>query len=271
MSRAARANSSVSARRGSRAFTLVELLVVVGILALLAGLVAAVGPKVLATQRRAQTAQILNTLDRALEEYRTDTGSIPKFEARLFDLTPGDDATLTDYRGGRYPKRPDAAVFLYQVRGYAECDAIIAGIPAKLLKLTPRAGAQVDPTDPNQRGVPTPSVLDAWANNSWKEPWPADGQQFIYYVHPENLLAQDLYGRCVNRRPYFMSAGADLMYGLPEQGTKTASALGADPAAGEPTAAFRDRVLRETRANNVYSYPVDVDFSLNAGLMAEWQ
>ncbi len=240
------------ARSRRRGFTLVEVLVVVGIIAVLLGLVAGVGPLVFSNQKRAQTSQLLNTLDRALDEYSNAAGGVPKFVVEQYASTPGADNMLVPYSaagGEMFPARPDAAVFLAQIKGVGECDAIISGIPSQFLVATPAGdGSRPDPSDPTSiglgSGVDAPSVVDSWAKPEWSAPWNVAEQQLVYYVHPNNILAQDLFGKCVNRRPYFMSAGADLKYGFRSEA--------AMPFAGETLTHLQK--AEQLVADNIYSY-----------------
>lgn len=231
-------------RSRPRGFTLVEVLVVVGIIAVLLGLVAGVGPLVFSNQKRAQTSQLLNTLDRALDEYSNAAGGVPKFVVDQYENTPGLDNQLVPYSiagGEMFPARPDAAVFLAQIKGVGECDAIISGIPSQFLRNTPNPGA---PTPDPNGGADAPSIIDSWGKPEWAAPWNVAEQQLVYYVHPNNILAQDLFGKCVNRRPYFMSAGADLKYGF----------------TSEAAMPFADETLTHLQkaeqlvADNIYSY-----------------
>lgn len=245
-------------------FTLLELLVVVGIIALLAAIVLGVGPKVLGGQQRAATQATLRALDGMLDEYvHTQGGSLPAWNAADYTgapggdlVTPGDRLLTTvdpnsdtawsrypDANGAVYPRFPEASVFVRAARGCCEAaDKILAELPPSMIRPTimpEDTSAQGDETDPS------PSVLDAWGS---KEPWDAPFVLFdakpVLFVHPKNLLAQALYGKCVNGKAYFMSAGPDRRYGTTSEftpdgrrdGTKTAQAL----------AALKD---------NVYSYP----------------
>jgi len=253
--------------RSRSGFTLLELLIVIGIITLLVGVLLAVGLRAIRSQDERATKNVLISLDRALSEYILVAGSIPKYNPLAYSRVPGPD--LLDPNDGlniatsdraflaypvgstvRHPIRPDAAVFTKQVSGYGEVDAIIRGIPERFLVSTV-TGPESDPV----AGDPSPSVIDAWAivDALWPAPHPIARQQLIYYVHPENELAQDLYGRCVNGRPYFMSAGPDRRYGLTSEfADQNLSA-----------AAEREAALKALE-DNIYSYtpgPVKKDMS----------
>ncbi len=203
-------------------FTLIELLTVIAVIGILTAIVLVVGANVLGNQRVKQTESTLMALDRALEEYITVVGAIPRYDPEAYEDVPGDSNGTQSYADGLHCARPDAAVFLRQVRGFGEVDAIWQGIGERNLRLTINNPADAD--DPTSvAGDPTPSVVDAWAASGWPGTGPGTPpderfdvaqQQVIYYVHPDNTLAQDLYGQCLNRRPYFMSAGPDMLYGL---------------------------------------------------------
>ncbi|HVZ94872.1 MAG TPA: hypothetical protein VG797_10215, partial [Phycisphaerales bacterium] len=199
----------------------------------------------------------------------------------LYDGTPGLDndrsgSAWSSYASGEYPMYPDASVFIHQSRGVGECDAIIAGLPSQFVRITKTVGASP--------AVDDPSIIDAWGRDDWADgagaaaanQWrvvrriaePIPPQQMVYYVHPDNKLAQALYGKCVNRRPYFVSAGHDLFHGNPRDGSVTASALGLNAATNEE----KQAVLKATRKNNIYSYPVDVEFDVDPTLLGTlWQ
>lgn len=232
-----------------RGFTLLELLTVVGIIVILVGLVGGVGIAVIGKQRVSQTQNVLASLDRALEEYITVVGAIPPYITTEYFLVPGesnDDADPAFFRNylnvQKNPVRPDAAVFLKQAIGVGDVQSIIAGLPAQFLVVT--RGGRGGNLNSGDQDV-TPSIIDSWANKNWPADsdnnlWDITQQQVIYYVHPDNRLAQDLFGQCVNRRPYFFSAGPDLKYGFKSEG---------------PAGADQEEILGYLD-DNVYSYPV---------------
>ena len=233
-----------------RAFTLLELLIVISIIAILVAVVIASSLGVAQRQQKRATSNMLQALDRALEEYKIATGTFPIYNAAAYDTVPGPDnqpRVFPKSAGGDgelHPARPDAAVFIQQAQGFGEVDSILQNIPSRFMRVT------IDPMgDAAQRDV-TPSIVDVWAEPDWpapesgNDPFPIRQQQVVYYIHPENLLAQALYGQCVNGRPYFMSAGVDRKYGLgPDLGRQT----------GETDSAFQKRIEEYTK-DNVYSY-----------------
>ncbi len=247
-----------------RAFTLIELLVVITIIIILVGLVGGVGIVVMKNQKVSLTKNILLTLDRALDEYMQQTGAPPAYNWMDYREVPGPGValggsppkyfqTLAGYPDP-FPRRPDASVFIKQAKGTGEVQRIIGGINEQFLRVTN------EPTnaDPKRRDA-TPSIVDAWGHQDWPAldpllPWPPETQQLIYYVHPRNMLAQDLYGRCVNGRPYFFSAGPDLKYGLSVE---------------LPSSSTMEDV-HALLEDNVYSYEVE-PFNASANFFAQYR
>ena len=128
--------------KNARGFTLVELMVVLVVIVILMGIILTVGAKVLGGQKASQTTGVLRTLDRALEEFFTDTEAFPSFTVSTYKDIQGtsiaDPVALQTYvnpnvrtfdNGKEYPTRPAAAVFIEQVRGFGAVDSIIEGIP----------------------------------------------------------------------------------------------------------------------------------------------
>ncbi|MFG0258671.1 MAG: type II secretion system protein [Phycisphaerales bacterium JB043] len=268
-------------RTTPRAFTLIELIVVITIIALLMGLVIGTGAQLVIDQQRARTERILVALDRALEEYMAENNNRPPI-VRLTDFanTPGLDLNFEDgevdilgehpldqaignraprasFRTGSdaylrydpndeiYPRYPDASVFIEAVQGYGVVDAILADLGDRLIP-TPSDG----PTGSSSATASsvTPSVVDSWYDNDWEttgERWPVFVGMPILYITPNNAMAQFLYGQTVNRRPYFMSAGPDRLYG-------TTNEFGSG---SSQDSAFSEEAI-EALADNMYSYDV---------------
>jgi len=267
-------------RPGRAGFSLLELLIVVSVLALLIAIVAGAGSRVIQSQKKRITENILITLDRAMEEYIATTGGLPPFPINpdnatalelLYRDVPGDEGTVAmgfDQFAGpfgnaitAYPVRPDAAVFFRQAEGLDTVRAIIEAIPEQFLMTTFNGGTF--PTNQNDIDKEQPSVVDTWGDPVWDGDSPQQGvQQFIYYVHPKNRLAQEIYGRCVNGRPYFMSAGPDKFYGHPSELLLIAEEY------PDLQTATDEVLLRRARADNIYSYEVVTEFDISADALS---
>jgi len=277
-----RAHTNLFRRTRHGGFSLLELLIVVSVLAILIALVAGAGSRVIRGQRVNVTENVLKTLDRALEEYVAATGGIPVFPLdpdnatsleRLYADVPGlasvakgtdFEQFLDPYSGAisiEYPMRPDAAVFFRQAEGFDTVRAILEAIPERFLLTTLSPGAP--PTGQDEIDKEQPSVVDSWGEATWNGSIPVLGvQQFIYYVHPRNRLAQDLYGKCVSGRPYFMSAGPDKFYGHPSELPLLQQAF------PEIDPMELELLLSAARADNIYSYDVNPEFTISSQVLS---
>ncbi len=267
------------------AFTLIELLIVIGVIVLLAAITLAVGPRLLDSRKEAVTEQVITGLDGMLETYIQERqGNIPPdinnefielwegvadgptdsdlertraFYGDSNNLT-GNDADIVpvyeDSSANKFSIRPSSSMFLYQARGLSEIDNALGQMPPSRL-------AQVFGQDMDGNPFDLTAVLDAWGNAA--RPY----ERHILYVHPANQRAQQLYGYCQNNRPYFLSAGADGVYGtiqdLPFQ-------LRQGIEAGNKPFDDSDRVVqffRDALDDNITSYEVRPAFiSDNADL-----
>ncbi|RMD65324.1 MAG: prepilin-type N-terminal cleavage/methylation domain-containing protein, partial [Planctomycetota bacterium] len=226
--------------RGSQGFTMLELLTVIGIIAILISIVVGAGLGALRNQRRAATLGVLRALDGALEEFLAETGVVPRYDPEAYARMPGldveidamgrgdrenteqafnspNDIAFTKYLGRTHPRRPDASVFLSQAMGYGEVEQIVQNAPSRFFVVTlPDPSEQSCDSASSPEALvdcdPTPSVVDAWADPMWSQYrgggsgpyYPLAHQSLIYYVHPANRLARALYGQTSSSRPYFL-------------------------------------------------------------------
>lgn len=260
-----------------RAFTLIELLVVIGVIVILASITLTVGPRVIDARRAAATEQMLVRLDGFLESYIQENGGVPPSGELAFRdfwrqiQAPATNPATSDIEMARtrygnvanhlptgetdasqmepmYPDedgvflRPSSAIFVEQIRGSSTFDDL-AKLPAS--RVANLAGANADGDS-----VQITALLDSWGDPS--RPY----ERHILYVHPDNTRAQQLYGWCVNGRPYFMSAGADGVYGTIQDLPFHERRRMRSNSAPFTTPEAREKFFRERLSDNVYSYPV---------------
>lgn len=165
--------------RRRRAFTLVELLVVIGIIGVLIGLATAVGSKVMGGAKVNATRNTLQALDQILATYvKANDGRVPA--AYVFD--PAQDVDTTIDRGQIVPvidgvfgatdprgRFNSVGLFLYQCKlvGDAQLTQQIQNLPSKVVTNLP-----ADLMEAPGAGIASiTTVLDAWGRP-------------IRYVHP---------------------------------------------------------------------------------------
>lgn len=247
--------------RRSGGFTLIELLTVIAIISILLTIALVVGARVTQGGNERATQSVLISLDRALDAYVAENDAPPPYVPDQYIDVPGPNADLTGpYQGSMHPRRPDSAVFVAQVQGLVDAGAIIDGLPDRFRFPTP---SPVN-TGPFGGGgivsAEVPTIVDAWADSSWERPYDLADQSAILYVHPDNFLAQDLYGQCVNGRPYFVSAGSDRLYGLTDDAYIPEPADGSGASTGVHT---YDTCL-EAQKDNLFSYDGVKPLSISA-------
>lgn len=155
----------------SRAFSLVEILVVVAIVSILVGVtVVGVGEWTAESEQR-QTDAVMLGLEAALDEYRNEVGQYPNI-----------DPALGVASGMRAEERMD--LFLEEVQNVGEIFKTL--------------GAYIEYIDSDGDGTPDRYVaLDGWG-------------KVIGYVSP-NTNVGGTTRPVTDRRPYFISSGPDLL------------------------------------------------------------
>jgi type II secretory pathway pseudopilin PulG len=158
--------------RGTRvaraeAFTLLELLVVIGIIAILIGLVVAVGSSVGASSKAALSKDTMRVLDTVLSSYESSAQGIPP----PYVNQPGNTTktqVIVDARASETDGVDSLGWFLYQCSNQSGVDKAIQTLPAKFLQPGVPGASDALPTV-------KPPIF-----NTVKDPW---GKSFRY-VHP---------------------------------------------------------------------------------------
>lgn len=169
------------------AFTLIEILVVIGIVAILMGIAIAVGARVQDSGKVKATRDMLIALEAtSVAATAANKGQIlPPYVAEPRVYTNRSDMTalvwlpVADARwkrqGGNFqdPIINSVGLFLWQARQFPEAAKLIESLPTRYMKLLELDEADVGPIDINnlQGQPPLVTAMDAWGNP-------------IRYVHP---------------------------------------------------------------------------------------
>lgn len=175
-SHASRAFILVSTSAARRGFTIIELLIVIGIIAVLSAIALVAGGKVLTGGKRAATQDVMRVLDTALDAYISSKGGNPP---PWVETVPGNDLTLkrvfpvADVRDvANNAMVNSVGLFMLQCVDVPTTQGHLNGIPARFIASRPIRGGN------NIRSIPT--IIDAWGNP-------------IRYVHPafDGVIAVD--------------------------------------------------------------------------------
>ncbi len=156
------------------AFTLIELLIVIAIIALLVGISVVVGTKVVGSGKQKATEQVLRSLDAALTAYIAEKGSNPP--AFVADPRGNDAAAPASLKANLIPivdginmtgGTPGTTInsvglFMLQAKASAGASAALSQIAStsKFYKETSPDGTNTD-----EKLQPTlPTILDGWGN-----------------------------------------------------------------------------------------------------------
>lgn len=220
-----------------RAFTLMELLIVIAVIAILVGLALAVGARVAGSGREDKTRYTIKALDQSLDAFLSATNGIPPPALRdprapgsadPMPLLPVADAYTPDGTGGIINS---VGLYETQCRAHPEVAAVFKSMDTRFLRELDQDGNDISPGDP----FPVlKTMFDAWDRPMrYVHPQldglllatgggpvqtvgvlgePADG--FAYFVTQlrRNSTAPESDadgGICRSGRPYFYSAGAD--------------------------------------------------------------
>lgn len=242
-----------------RAFTLVELMVVMGIIVLLAGLTLSVGSAIVEQSERRQTAALLKLLDTATQEWELAS------DRKLTWWDPIHDEQDTRSRAEVHGDTSDVLIIteiLDVIGRTGSAQSILARIdPAFVYTYdasawpdwidSPQARAQVE-----NRFAGSVTILDAWgkpiyATHPGRPVLPADyehANEYGYSLHPDDdgtirTYNEVNYGIAPNRRVVYVSAGPDGLFGLEAEFL-------------ELNGQEQKRAQSKARQDNVYSAPV---------------
>ena len=254
-------------RRGAaaRAFTLLELLIVLGVILVLASLVLAVGSSVLRAAERAQLDAAMEVFDKAFDEWEAATGRSITFVGRVgtgtndllfntpqlvdrFDVRETDvvvaAGTGLDFPPGTAGalqticRAQGSGVYAVNLLRQAEFTRdMIATVSPTLLRtevssgqIWPKAIASYRPSHSSAPASPRSELVDPWGK---RVAFVFPGRPFRWGVDP-GLPDEDgtvrtsvelLLGSCVGRRICLVSAGPDGLFG-PEASTAALRASG---------------------------------------------
>jgi len=225
-----------------RAFTLIELMVVIGIIIILVGIVLAVGSSLASSSEVSRTRNTMQLLESSLDEWRSvanreltwGTDGVPVAGAR-YDLKELDDNG--DPRGHVF-----LVTELLNVIGRSSTirETLSQVQQERLHRYDSSAGTapewirNIPPFEPD----PSPNDWETeWSDGTWDgglavlDAW----DKPIRFIHPGRQWSdqppyndppadrdedgtlrtplEDIYGICQNRRPYFVSSGPDGSFG----------------------------------------------------------
>jgi len=229
-----------------RAFTLIEVVVVIGIITLLAALIVTVGPAVVGQSKTRQTEDVLTLLDSAVRQWELETDQ---------KITWGEDGfpsgAIYDVKA-QEPANVQLSRVLERLRGTQAAEDVLSRIDPDFL-------VEVEDTYSIGADGTRLEILDAWENplvmvhpgrpsNApvyGDDPMNRDPDGTIYVstdVVPAPFQYEQALGRCESRRILFVSAGPDGEFG------NLNPPLGSDEE--------RQRRFRLT-LDNVYSYQIE--------------
>lgn len=207
------------------AFTLLELVVVITIIAILTGIGLLVGTKVVGGGKSKATTNVLQTLDQALSAYTNSVNAKPP-------------ASLTDDNGDEFPLAdatvagtliPSTSYLIEILEKEPSASAILKGLPSEFVEritVPALAGAQPQRRINNaMQVVQLVNVKDAWGrpirfvHPKYQGDYANSGTRFTVKRagSPQSItLSRDAItaknadgGLCAGGRPYFYSAGPD--------------------------------------------------------------
>ena len=239
--------SRLRSSHAGRAFTLIEIMVVISIIVVLASLVLGVGSALLRRAERSQAESAMTIMESAFSEWEAQTGRAVSYVATgdpiyntvtnviWFDVRDSDAGNTAATNGTSHMPNGAGGVALtiarargagvYCVNLFSQTDfarPIIAGIAPSLLRMEPATikwPAMIDGYRPSYRTTgPRSELIDPWGG---RIAFVFPGRQFRWGVDPnrpddDGSVQTDVekkLGVCANGRVCLVSAGPDGLFG----------------------------------------------------------
>jgi len=235
--------------RKNSGFTLIEMVVVIGIIALLAALTMGISNSVIRNSQVRQTHDAMKLLALAVDEWELERGRPITFEG----FVPIDGGRYDIYTNGEEIDEPSDSSSVNNDEMQEAMETRIESLVELLLQSEPASNilSKIS-TDLFIEDIHGKLVVDPWGNpigvvfpgRKFAEAYPTMDPLGEYpYLDESNDMtvrdeAEDGLGSCVNGRMLFVSAGPDLRWGYRYQG---------NDGVGNPT-------LIESSKDNIYSY-----------------
>ena len=250
-------------------FTLIEMMIVIGIIALLAALTLGISSSVMRNAEIHKTEDALKLLTMSLQEWELEKGRSITFEGYEPELLPDGSVGMYDIFAEEYLEEPS---FTEQgVMDVVMLDAMETRIENLILKLLHSESATdiLSHISPDlfiehvhdADGTTHKVVVDAWGTpigivfpgRNYRDVNPTGFPNLdpsFDYCGDQTVRdeAEDGLGSCINARPYFVSAGPDRLWGYRFQSNEQNSGPGID-------VPFESGIFYwEYSLDNIYSY-----------------
>ena len=240
--------------RAARAFTLIEMLIVVGVILILVSLVVSVGSVLLKRAERTQTERAMDVMESALGSYESALGRPLTYEganvplgSAIFDIK--EPAAPSGASGSLAAIRKAQAAGVYAVNLLAQVEALkpmFAGLPSDMLRPDKGIGYPAAEAAYQPSVLPRSELVDTWGN---RFALVMPGRPFRFGVDtglpdPDGTVRtaiENVFGVCTNRRICLVSAGPDGVFGVDGEST--------------PNATADQRAVQQ--ADNLYLYDLD--------------
>lgn len=222
--------------RTQHGFTLIEMMIVIGIIALLAALTLGISSSVMRNAEKRKTQDVLQLLTVALQEWELEKGRSMTFDGYAPEMLPNGNSGYYDCYGDEYIEAPSFAeqgvidaVMNHGMETRIESivDLFMQSESAK--EILSKMSSDMFIEHEHGPGEVEKLVVDAWGtpigivfpgrpyfdvNPSGSTFDPAYDDSGDGTVRDE---AEDGLGSCINARPFFVSAGPDRTWGYRSQ------------------------------------------------------